>query len=434
MDAAQIQALGPAFAAYLRHFEPCFVDAWTVEHLHSYCRGLLSDLPRKSVEPIALAAGTAVRTLQEFLRDHVWDRRLMRDRLQRRVAERLAEVPGDDLGNVGLLDETSVVKKGTKTPGVQRQYCGAVGKQENCIVTVHLGVARGRFKTLLDADLFLPESWASDRARCREAGIPDELTYEPKWRLGLNQLYRALANGIALDWLVFDEGYGCRPEFLAELDQLVELRWAGEVPKSFRCLTTLPRGRRPTRGWAGKRVDDLARFSPVFRDQPWRVVRLERQTLGKQTWEVRAAQVYLLRDRRPTRRTYWLIVARQPATGEVKYIVSNAPARTPLERLLRVCFARWNVEHTFRVAKTEIGFGHYEGRNYAGLMRHLTLCLVTMGFVAEQTDRMRGEKPGDHAGTGVPSAEPAVRSVVDQSPRDQRHRTHSRSHRVSPAA
>ena len=143
MTAEQIRALGPAFAAYPRRFEPCFVDSSTVEHRHTYCRGLLSDLPRKSVEPIALAAGTAVRTLQEFLRDHVWDHRRMRDCLHGRLAQRLAELLGDDLGTVGLLDETSVVKQGTKTPGVQRQWCGAVGKRENYIVTVHLGVAGG---------------------------------------------------------------------------------------------------------------------------------------------------------------------------------------------------------------------------------------------------------------------------------------------------
>src|SRR5262249_1607909 len=110
MTAEQIRALGPAFAAYLRPFEPCFVVRSTVEPLRPYCRGLLSALPRKSVEPIALAAGTAARTLQEFLRDHVWDHRRMRDRLHGRLAQRLAELPGDDLVTVGLLDETSVVK------------------------------------------------------------------------------------------------------------------------------------------------------------------------------------------------------------------------------------------------------------------------------------------------------------------------------------
>jgi SRSO17 transposase len=427
MTPEQVAALGPAFAAYLRDFEGCFGQDRTREHLHAYCRGLLSDLPRKSVEPIALASGTAVRTLQEFLKDHVWDRRALRDRLHRRVNDSLAAVPGDDLGTVGLLDETSVVKKGRKTPGVQRQYCGAVGKQENCIVTVHLGVAKGGFKTLIDADLFLPESWSDDRERCREAGVPDDVAYQPKWRLGLNQIYRAMGNGVALDWLTFDEGYGRRTGFLAGLDALAELRWVGEVPRSFRCRTA-------RKGRTGQRADNLARHSPALRDQPWRPMTLKRRTQADQVWRVKAARVHLIRKRRATERTYWLIVARNPATGEVKYFVSNAPADTPLERLLRVAFLRWNVEHAFRVAKSEIGLGHYEGRNYTGLMRHLMLCLVVMGFVAAQAERLRGEKPGGDAGTGVPGAEPAVRGVADQPPRDDRVGAYVRGHRVSPAA
>jgi SRSO17 transposase len=434
MTREQVAALGPAFAAYLRDFEDCFGQERTREHLHTYCRGLLSDLPRKSVEPIALEAGTAVRTLQEFLRDHVWDRRGLRDRLHRRVDEGLASVPADDLGTVGLLDETSVVKKGRKTPGVQRQWCGAVGKQENCIVTVHLGVARGGYKALLDADLFLPQSWSEDRPRCREAGIPDDVVYQPKWRLGLEQIYRAMGNGIALDWLTFDEGYGCRPAFLAELDALAELRWVGEVPKSFRCLSAPPRGKKPCKGWTGKRADNLVRYSPVFRNQPWRRVTLKRRTLGEQVWEVKTAQVFLIRNGETTARTYWLIVARNVATAEIKYFVSNAPADTPLERLLRVAFMRWNVEHGFRVAKSEIGFEHYEGRNYTGLMRHLMLCLVVLGFVAGQADRLRGEKPGGDAGAGMSGVEPTVRGVAGESAGNIQVGPHVQGHRLSPAA
>ena len=112
-------------------------------------------------------------------------------------------------------------------------------------------------------------------------------------------------------------------------------------------------------------------------------------------------------------RTYWLIVARNLATGEVKYFISNAPADTPLEKLLRVAFTRWNVEHAFRVAKSEIGFGHFEGRSYVALLRHLILCLIVMGFVAEHTDRLRGEKSGDHSGAGLPSSGPRLSDVPE---------------------
>src|SRR5215210_1016804 len=150
MTPEQLVGLGTAFVAYLRYFEDCIAYAPTVEHLHSYCRGLLSDLPRKSIEPIALVCGTAVRTLQEFLRDHVWNHFRMRDQLQQRLAQQPLPDSADDLGTIGLIDETSVAKKGTKTPGVHRQWCGSLGKIENCIVTVHLAIVRGHFKTLVD--------------------------------------------------------------------------------------------------------------------------------------------------------------------------------------------------------------------------------------------------------------------------------------------
>src|SRR3954453_20998691 len=188
MTEQEITALGPAFAAYMRRFRDSFGQDRTAAHFDNYCRGLLSDLPRKSVEPIALAAGTAVRTLQEFLTTAAWDFAEVRDLHQRRVAEALAEVPADAVGTVGVIDETSSVKKGDQTPGVQRQYLGCAGKIENGIVTVHVGVAKGTFQALLDADLSLPKSWDKDRDRCHEAGIPDDARYQAKWRIALDPL------------------------------------------------------------------------------------------------------------------------------------------------------------------------------------------------------------------------------------------------------
>jgi SRSO17 transposase len=434
MTPEQMLALGTAFTAYLRLFEDCVVYRPTAEHLHSYCRGLLSDLARKSIEPIALACGTAVRTLQEFLRDHVWDQFRMRDRLQQRLAQQPALNAADELGTIGLIDETSFAKKGTKTPGVHRQYCGARGKIENCIVTVHLGIVRGLFKTLIDAALFLPQAWSEDRERCRQAKIPDEVVYRPKWRIALEQVTRAFANGLTLNWLTFDEYYGSKPAFLEELDAWLGMAYVGEIPCNFRCLATRPRGKKPKKGWKGKRADNLARFSSAWNQRDWQGVSLARLTLDHQEWEVRAGQVYLVRRGDLSDRTYWLIVARNVATGEVKYFISNAAADAPVEKLLRVAFTRWNVEHTFRVAKSEIGLGHFEGRSYVALMRHLILCLVVMGFVAEHTDRLRGKKSGDHDGAGVPSAEPALPDLAAESPKDIDGSIHDRSHRLSPAA
>jgi SRSO17 transposase len=141
---------------------------------------------------------------------------------------------------VGILDETSFVKKGDKTACVQRQHCGVMGKTENCVVSVHLGYATSDFHTLLDGELYLPEeTWHDDRQRCRAAGVPEEVVYRFKWQIGLGQIQRARRNGIFFEWATFDEGYGGKPPFLRELDGIGQ-KYVGEVPVSFTAWTKPP--------------------------------------------------------------------------------------------------------------------------------------------------------------------------------------------------
>src|SRR4051812_43493534 len=189
MTEQQLRTLEQALAGYLDRYLFCCDYTQTFAHLGTYTRGLLSDLKRKTAQDIALKGGTPVRTMQEFLRDHVWDHDRVKQLHHKHTAERLAAIDsGDDLGTVALIDETSAQKKGTKTPGVKRQHLGCVGKVDNGIVTVHLGVCRGRYKCLIDGDLFLPEDWSDDRPRCQQAGIPDSVVYRPKWRIALEQI------------------------------------------------------------------------------------------------------------------------------------------------------------------------------------------------------------------------------------------------------
>lgn len=466
MTVKELMALSRLLAGYLELFLGCFSSRPIFEHFGAYCRGLLSDLPRKSVEPMALQCGTPVRTLQRFLRTSVWDHGRMRDLYQLRLAalpqlaksDQLAKsvesaasaqlaatddlatddlravgLGADDLGTIGLIDECSVAKKGEETPGVQRQYCGELGKQENCIVTVHLGVARGLFKAMVDSELFLPESWSNDRERCRAADIPDDKVYRPKWKIALELLDQSRTNGLHFDTLIFDEYYGGKPGFLKELDER-DQQFIAEVPKNFRVLMKRPRGRKPKKGWKGKRVDNLAKFSAAWHQQPWQSVALVRLTLADQVWDVRAAQVHLVRAGELTERTYWLIVAHNPATGETKYFLSNAPADTPLDRLLRIAFSRWNIEHLFRVSKSELGFSHFEGRSYVSLMRHLTMCSLLTGFLAEQTNRLREKKSRDHSGTNPPCPRPTLPRLAEEPPQNDRPPTNREHHRLSPAA
>ena len=415
MTEQEITGLGPAFASYLGRFRGCFRQQRTAAHFDTYCRGLLSDLPRKSVEPIALEAGTAVRTLQEFLVTACWHHEQMRDLLQQRLAEAVAALPKDPLGTVGLIDETSCQKWGDQTPGVQRQYLGCVGKVDNGIVTVHVGVARGRFQALLDAELYLPESWDQDRARCRAAGIPDQVRYRPKWRIALDQLIRLDKNGVRFDWLAFDEGYGAAVPLLKILN-LVGQRFVAEVPVNFA-------------------VADAA-GGPTCRADQWltaadakasRRYRLTHQTVADSVWRAAPAWIWVAGHE------HVLVVAINEATAEVKYFLSNAPA-TPLARLLAVAFRRWGVEHAFRLGKQEAGLMHYEGRDYTGLLRHLTLALVVLGFVATHTERLRGEKSAGDGGAGMPGPEPALRGGLPPAAGGQRSATPQYHHPIPPAA
>lgn len=391
MTTDQVQALGPAFTAFLQPFERFFDTRKTLRHFRTYTRGLLADLPRKTAEPIALSAGTPPRNLQQFLKACLWDHAGLTDAVQPAMRAAVADLPADPVGTVGILDETSAVKKGTKTPGVQRQYLGSVGKVANGVVTVHLGVARGQFKALLDSELYLPASWDADRQRCRAADIPDGLRYRPKWRIGLELLARAEINGWQFDWLTFDEGYGGKPEFLRKLD-LAGVPYVGEVPTTFSCRP----GRRRT---AISAAAVLAQ--PGVKRQAARSFRLAQQTGPAAVWQVKVVAVALGDDRRPRHR---LILARNRETGEKKYFITNAPKRVGVRRVLAAGFVRWNVEHLFRLAKSEVGLTHFEGRSYVSLKRHLTLCLVTMAFVALHTQRLRGEKPGGDGGASVPGA------------------------------
>ncbi len=415
MTDQEIAGIGAEFGRYLRRYRPCFRQDRTAGHFDTYCRGLLSDLPRKSVEPVALASGTAVRTLQEFLTTAAWDHESARDLLQQHLANVLADIPADPLGTVGVIDETSCRKKGDRTPGVQRQYLGCAGKVENGIVTVHVGVARGTFQALLDADLYLPKSWDEDRDRCDEAGIPDDVRYQAKWRIALDQLLRLDGNGVRFDWLTFDEGYGAAVPFLTALT-LIRQKFVAEVPVNFSVRAT--EGGKPGRADAVLAAD-AARQGRRFR--------LTRRTLQPQVWRAASVPVWV------RGRAYSLVVAINESTAEVKYFVTNA-LTAPLGRVLAVAFRRATIEHSFRVAKSEAGLVHYEGRQYVSLIRHLILALLVMGFVSVHTDRLRGEKPAGDDGAGVPGDQREMRCPVPSAAGHTSTATHGRGHPLPPAA
>lgn len=410
MDAAQLQSLQPALEQWLAGFEPCFKRAATFAHFQSYLLGLMADLRRKSVEPIALASGVAVRTLQEFLSFFKWDHARLERLLLGRVADRCPPS-----GGIGVIDATSHLKRGQKTPGVAPQYCGESGKVDNCVVAQHLlftdNDPRNPFSCVLASDLYLPRDWDADRARCREAGIDPGLVYRPKWQIALEQVRAARAGGVKLRCVVFDEDYGRIPAFWFALDQMGQ-EAVGEVPAGFRAWVKRPACRSAQACHASRRVDNLTRHSPAFTEQSWTRCVVKDTTRGPLRWQYKATRVHLVdcsgngkshRAGVPTDRMYWLIVMRQPRTGEIKYLISNAGEGASVQELIRVLLSRWHVEKWFERAKQEAGLGAFEVRTYTSLIRHWLCVRAAMCFLSEQTTRLRGEKSAHHLRAGVPS-------------------------------
>lgn len=402
MTADQIRSLQPALAALLEAFRPCFKKEATFGHWQRYLLGLMADLKRKSIEPIALAAGVPVRTLQEFLSQFKWNHARVEKMLQHRVMD----THGCD-GAIGVIDGSGHAKQGNKTPGVQRQWCGETGKRDNCVVGQHLlytdNDPKNPFNCVLASDLYLPKSWDADRDRCREAGIPDEVVYRPAWRIAIDLTEAAMGNGVRFSWLTFDEEYGSVPEFWFELDRLGQ-RGIGEVRPNFRCWATLPKYGSLRGAHASKRVDNVCRYSAVFREKKWHHLTIKQTTRGSVAWAIKAARVHLVnastRVSTPTDRLYWLMIARNPKTDEIKYFVSNAPGNATLKEMMTAAFARWHVEKWFERAKQEAGFGAFEVRTYTSLIRHWLCSRMVMYFLAAETQRLRGEKSADHPGAG----------------------------------
>jgi SRSO17 transposase len=415
MDADQIRQLKPMLTRYLKHFDDCLGRRETRAHFSTYVEGQLSNLREKSCEPIALAAGVPPRNLQEFLGAYKWDEDRARNRLQEMVVR-------EDSGpnSVGIVDETSDVKQGDKTPGVKRQWCGTRGKKENCIVTVHLAYATGDFHCLLDGDLFLPEDWSADRDRCRAAGIPESVVYRPKWKIALELYDRARGNGVVFDWLTFDEGYGGKPEFLREMEARRQV-FVAEVPKTFTGWIRQPRvtdrpfrrsrgrGRKTPRLLSGSRpaigVEQMLKYSPQLRDQPWVRYRVKDGEKGPMVWEVKHIMITVKDENGLPGMHLHLVVARNALDPEqIKFFVSNAAPEALLQTLLLVAFTRWRVERCFEDGKQEVGLDQWEGRRWLGLKRHLILTSVSYLFLARVRKQLRGKKsgpdrvPGAHGG------------------------------------
>lgn len=409
MDATEISCLGTRLTQFLRRFADCFGRSEPREHLRTYIRGQLSDLPRKSVEPMALTAGTPPRTLQRFLESVQWDEQRLRDRQQQFVAREHAHPQA-----IGVIDESGNPKKGRHTAAVKRQWCGRTGKIDNCVMGVHLSYVAGDFQCLLDSDLFLPQDWADDPVRRAAAFIPDEAVYRKKTDIALAQIQRALSNGIRVAAWTFDEFYGRDGGFLDALQALGQ-NYVAEVPSTFTgwlheplvLLRPTPQEMRKT--GRKRRFPRLARKtlpacevrnmltrSRVFQKQKWRAFRIKDGQKGPMVWEVKHAVFYRKRSDGLAGPAQSLIVSRNVLDRSgIKFFVSNVVPGSDgasLKWLLWVAFSRWPIERCFQQAKDELGMDHFEVRGWRGIHRHWYITQLSHLFCARERLKLREKK------------------------------------------
>ena len=379
-------------AAWLKPFLDCLSRQAQRRWAPVYLKGLLLPGERKSVEPMAQrVAPGEVQQLHHFVAAAPWATAPLEDALVRQ-SDRLVGSPEAVL----VIDDTALVKQGRHSVGVQRQYCGQLGKRANCQALVSLALAGGEVPLCVGLRLFLPESWSADPERCRRAGVPDGVVHQPKWRLALNEIDRVLAAGARFGCVLADAEYGKAAAFRQGLSAR-RRRWAvGILPMQQvypSDVTLLPpaaqqrRGGRPAKHprpsvaavSAAKMVETLP--GTAFRTIAWR-----QGTKGPLKAAFAAVRVRvadgppMARNRRLPGAAAWLVCERR-ATGERKYYLTNHPAGTPLRTLAATLKRRWVCEQMHQQMKEELGLDHFEGRSWGGLHHHALMCMLAFAFL-----------------------------------------------------
>ena len=423
MDLAEFDRVAAAFATFHAQFARFFGRTEARRRSEQYVRGLLvQQTDRRNAENVAEAVGDATaRSLQRLLTEAPWKSAPVIDALQGYLAPRLAAPLG-----VFVLDESGFPKKGAKSVGVARQYCGTLGKVGNCQLGVFLAYVSERGHALIDARLYLPREWTDDRARCRAAGVPDEVDYQSKAELGLAMLQQARQVGqLTGRWVTADEDYGKVPSLRAALD--AEGWWyVLEVPSTTPVFVeaaeaAVPawsgRGRKPTRlrlVEGARRAQTVQEWAAGVEQTRWQVVTVAEGAQGPRSYQFVAQLVWESREGVPGRQS-WLIVRRNLDGSELKYYLSNAPAETPLPTLAQVGAWRWPIETEFQTEKSETGLDEYEVRGWDGWQHHMTLALLAGAFLltVQQDWGKKSARPD------MPPGEPRAAGVAAASNLDQ---------------
>ena len=346
-----------------------------------YLSGLIQ-ATRRNVERMAeVVPGTNAQALHHFLSHSPWEWRPVMDQ----VARDLDGLIGGDQDSCLLLDETCFAKKGTKSVGVARQWCGLQGKTDNCQVAVFAALVRGRWVGLLDTELYLPQEWTQNPERCAAAGVPEERQeLKTKPQLALEMVQRARENGVRFSWVAADGTYGQDRALLRALDEAGET-FVFDVHRDQKIYLEDPEAFEATAAGdtpQSVRVDTWASSQPK---SAWQRVWVRHSTKGELRVEALHARVWVREGRHSPARRWHLILTREvdsPTT--TKYSFSNAPADTPLMRLAYIQRQRYWVERIFQDAKNEAGMDEYQARSWMAWHHHMALVMMAMLFLLRE--------------------------------------------------
>lgn len=398
------------FNHYIAHLSEGLGHADRRAGLSGYCTGLMLPLSRKSVEPMAarvdpLHASARHQALHHFVAKSEWSD----STVMARVRDWVLPALGLDSGRYWIVDDTGFPKKGKHSVGVARQYCGQLGKQDNCQVAVSLSLVSVQGSLPIAYQLYLPKDWASDSVRRETAGVPKDIAFSTKPEIALTQIRQAIDQGVPMGVVLADAGYGDETAFRDGITALGMLYAVGIRPgTTVWAPGTAPlppkawsgRGIRPTklRREPGNEPMTVKALAMALPPQTWSAVTWREGTNSELSGRFTALRVrpahrdYLGTEMRPEE---WLLMEWPEGDDEpAKYFLCTAPPQATLEQMVFVTKMRWRIERDYQDLKQEFGLGHYEGRGWRGFHHHATLSIAAYGFLMAQRLKNKASNDG----------------------------------------
>lgn len=385
---------------YFQNYFPCFSTEPQRKLFRTFVQGLLSPLERKSIEPIALhfSGEKYVRPLQQFFSRSPFEEQPLLDIYQEQLSGQVGE------GN-GMLsvDDTGFVKKGKHSAGVKRQYCGRLGRTENCQSGVFLAYAGDNGYGLVDCELYIPREWFSEEFAqlYKECRIPEDREFSTKNEIAQRMLNRAMRSGLfPARWIGCDAAYGNDHDFLDGLELPEGVWYFAATNAKEQVFREYPEMHYPETGRGRPRKHPVLSGKPVSVQEiaedpsvPWETVVLAEGAKGPIVAERKFIRCFACR--KDGNRNYvkpgpeiWLYL-RKYADGEIKYFVSNAPGELPAHELDRAATLRWPIEQCFEECKSSLGMGHYECRSYRGWKRHMLFVMIAHLFTISMREILK---------------------------------------------